>query len=648
MLDYLIRHRCRVSLAICTALFFCLSPCIAEPLAFSEENGDLTELVITPNRLPKPINKVASSITVISARDIEEKKQRTVIEALSAVPGVQVVQSGGFGGNTGIFLRGANAEHTLVLIDGIEVNDPIATARQASVANMTLDDVERIEILRGPQSVLYGSDALGGVINIITKKGSGTPNGKASVESGSYNTSTERSSINGEENGLHYSISGTRIDSGSISQANAALGNAEKDQYDNTSFSGHLNYDVDERSEVSAVFRTHLSHTDIDNFGGVGGDDPNRLFGQKQFFSRVQAKVGDLDPRLTQIMGISYSNQRFRDNNSPDADHPLDALVSAYKSDMVKMDFLNSLALDPATISLGFETENERGSSTYFSTSEFGDFQDDFSRQENRTNAAFMQTDIDWLDRFSSTAGVRVDDAQFLDPQVTWRAGQNIQVPETGSVLRASVGTGFKVPSLFQRFSQYGRTDLRAEKSLGVDAGVEQAFFSNALVLSTTYFWNNFHNLITFDSGTFLYENVNQARTQGIEVASTVKLCRATEMIFSYTFLKPQDLSNNEDLLRRARHKVGFDLRSAVGERWQGSLSGSYVGQRLDNDFSTFPASARHLGGYTVVNATATFKAVRNVEIYAKVENIFDREYEGVIGFGAPGAAAYGGLVLHY
>lgn len=642
------RHRCAFFTLAFIGLALPSEYASAQEEKIINEESELTELVISPNRAPKPIEKVASSITVVTSKEMEQKRQRTVIEALSAVPGVQVVQSGGLGGNTGIFIRGANAEHTLILVDGIEVNDPIATARQASIANMTLDDVERIEILRGPQSVLYGSDALGGVINIITKKGAGAPNGKVSAETGSYNTSTERASLSGEEHGLHYSIAGTRIDSGSISQANAALGNPEKDQYDNTSFAARVDYDASEKTVVSGFFRTNLSHTDLDNFGGAGGDDPNRFFGQKQFFTRIQAASRELFEDLQQTVGVSYSNQRFSDTNSPDLMHPVDSLASEFKSDMVKVDFLNTLNLDPATISLGLETENERGSSEYFSTSDFGDYREDFLGQENRTNAAFLQTDLEWLERFNTTAGVRVDDAQFLDPQVTWRAGQNVQLPETGTILRGSVGTGFKVPSLYQRFSQYGRQDLQAEKSLGVDAGVEQSFFSQALTLSATYFWNNFDNLITFDSGTFLYENVNDARTQGMEFASTVKLCDATEMIFSYTFLKPQDRTSGEDLLRRARHKVGFDVRSTLSDKIQGTISGYYMGQRLDNDFATFPATSRYLGGYTVANATITYKPVQELEIYAKLENIFDREYESVIGFGAPGAAGYGGIVYHY
>ncbi len=617
-------------------------------LKAEESNSEVTEIVISPNRAPRAINKVASSITVITAEEMDRKKQRTVIEALSATPGVQVVQSGGFGGNVSIFLRGANAEHTLVIVDGIEVNDPVSTARLPSIANMTLDNIERIEILRGPQSVLYGSDALGGVINIISKKGAGAPNGSVTLEGGSYNTFTEKAALNGESDDLHYSIAASRIDSDSISQANARQGNQEHDAYDNTSFASRLDYDVDQDTLLSAIFRTHLSHTDLDNFGGAGGDDPNRFFGQKQFFSRFQGKFSGLAKGLTQTLGVSYSDQRFSDTNSPDFANPIDSADGQFEGDTVKLDLLNTIDLNPVTVSFGLETENERAASDYLSISSFGEFRDDLPSKENRTNAAFLQTDIDWLERFSTTAGVRVDDAQFLDPQVTWRAGQNVHLPETGTVLRASVGTGFKVPSLFQRFSQYGRQDLLAEESLGVDAGIEQSLFSGDLVLSGTYFRNTFKNLITFDPGTFLYQNVADAQTDGLEFSSTVKLPWASELVTSYTYLRPQDKVTGEDLLRRARHKVGFDLRSQITESVQASASGYYLGQRLDNDFSSFPASQRNLGGYTLANLALNYKPSRSIELYTKIENIFDREYESVIGFGAPGAAAYGGLVYHY
>lgn len=617
-------------------------------LVAEDLTSDLTEIVISPNRSPKPINKVSSSITVITSKDMEEKRQRTVIEAISAVPGVQVVQSGGLGGNVGIFMRGANAEHTLIIVDGVEVNDPVSTARLPSIANMTLDNIERIEILRGPQSVLYGSDALGGVINIITRTGQGDANGSASVETGSYHTSTEKTSVNGEENGVHYSLAGSRIDSGSISQADAALGNSEHDQYDNTSFSGKVDVDVADNSAVTMIMRSHLSHTDLDNFGGAGGDDPNRFFSQRQYFSRIQAKSADLFDGLVQTFGVSYSKQRYTDTNSSDDTHPIDSLDSKFESDMVKYDFLNTLDLDPATISIGLESENERASSYYASQSEYGDFTDNFPSEENRVNSAFVQTDIDWLERFNSTAGVRVDDSQHLDPEVTWRAGQNIQIPESGTILRSSVGTGFKVPSLFQRYSQYGRDDLKAEKSLGVDAGVEQTLFSGDVILSATYFWNSFDNLITFDSGTFLYQNVNDARTQGMEFSTKFLLPCASELELTYTFTRPQDRTNDTDLLRRARHKVGFDLRSKISEQVRTTLSGYYIGQRLDNDFATFPATTRYLGGYTIANAVVTYEPVPQFEIYAKLENIFDREYQSVIGFGAPGAAGYGGIIYHF
>lgn len=638
------RHACIVSL-----IFFAPLVSLRAETAESQKRSDeLTEIVISPNRLPKQISRVASSITVISHQDMQEKRQRTVLEAISSVPGVQVVQSGGLGGNVGIFMRGANAEHTLIIVDGVEVNDPVSTARLPSIANMTLDNIERIEILRGPQSVLYGSDALGGVINIITRKGQGSPNGSVSAEAGSYRTFTEKVAVNGESRGVHYALSGSRIDSGSISQADASLGNSEHDQYGNTSFSGRADVDVDKNSSLSLIHRSHLSHTDLDNFGGAGGDDPNRFFSQRQHFSRIQGQFADLFEGLVQTAGISYGNQRYSDTNSPDAAHPADSLDSLFRSDTVKFDLLNTLELNPVTLSLGLETENERGSSTFVSQSDFGEFRDDFLGRENRTNAVFFQTDVDWLERFSSTAGVRVDDADFLDPQMTWRAGQNIQIPESGTILRSSVGTGFKVPSLFQRFSQYGRSDLRAEKSFGVDAGVEQSIAGGDAVLSATYFWNTFDNLITFDSGSFLYENVNDARTQGFELNSRFQLPCRSELELSYTYTRPQDRTNDSDLLRRARHKVGFELRSPLSEQLKATVSGFYIGQRFDNDFSTFPSTTRALEGYTIANAVLTYTPIRELDIYAKVENIFDREYQSVIGFGAPGAAGYGGITYRF
>ncbi len=621
---------------------------ILSPVVCAAESEDQTQIVISANKRARPINQVASSITVVTAQEMEQKRQRTVIEALSTVPGVQVVQSGGFGGNVSIFLRGANAEHTLVLVDGIEINDPVSTARLPLIANMTLDNIDRIEILRGPQSVLYGSDALGGVINIITKKGSGDPHGKVATEAGSYQTFTQRASLEGQTNALHYTLSATRIDSGSISQADTALGNPEHDRYGNTSLAGRLDYALREDTEATAIFRSHLSDTELDSFGGVGGDDPNRSFDQRQYFTRFQVKSTALADNLTQTAGISYSRQRFSDTDSVDVDHPNSSASGRFRSDMVKLDLLNTLELNPVTLSFGLETENERASSEYLSLSSFGEFRDDFAGQENRTNGAFVQADVDWLERFSSTAGVRVDDAQFLAPQVTWRFGQNVHIPESATIFRASVGTGFKVPSLFQRFSQYGREDLKAEKSLGVDAGIEQSVLDDRLILSTTYFWNNFRNLINFDAATFLYDNISDARTQGLEWAATIKLPKSTEVIASYTYLRPEDRTTNQDLLRRARHKVGAEVRSRLSDKWDGSISGYFMGQRFDNDFSQFPPTTKTLGGYTLVNLALTYHPSPEWDIYTKLENMFDREYQSVNGFGAPGAAAYGGIVYRY
>src|SRR4030043_196166 len=194
-------------------------------LLAQEKEVTLEEVVVTATRVETPIEEIASSITIISSKEIERKQKTTVLEALRNIPGLDVVQTGGAGSQTSIFLRGANSEHTLVMIDGVEVNDPISPGRSYNFANLTVDNIERIEIIRGPHSTLYGSDAIGGVINIITKKGAGEPKVWTSFEAGSYATFKEVVGSDGEIRGLHYSLTCSRLDTEGISKADEKYNN---------------------------------------------------------------------------------------------------------------------------------------------------------------------------------------------------------------------------------------------------------------------------------------------------------------------------------------------------------------------------------------------------------------------------------------
>jgi len=358
----------------CVLTAFLSSLSLIAPIAAAEEVAT-REIVVTATKLAVPIEEVASSVTIVTDTEIEEKGQKTVGEVLRSVPGVDVVRSGGAGGNTVVFLRGANSEHTLVLIDGVEANNPITPNRAFNFADLSTENVERIEIVRGAQSTLYGSDALGGVVNIITRRGAGEPTGEVSVEGGSYATFTERAALRGGGQAYDYSLGVSRNDSGGISAADARDGNTEHDRYGSSAFSVRAGASPSDIIDLDATFRYESGRSDIDDSGGVGGDDPNRIVLNDNLFTRGQATVSLLDGRLEQIWGIGYSDQRFEDNDDADPAHPNERLRSDYDGSRLKFDVQNNVTVsEAAVLILGLETEEEKGSSSYRSLSDFGPY----------------------------------------------------------------------------------------------------------------------------------------------------------------------------------------------------------------------------------------------------------------------------------
>ncbi|HEB35661.1 MAG TPA: TonB-dependent receptor, partial [Candidatus Aminicenantes bacterium] len=227
------------------------------------------EIVVTATRLETPAKEIASSVTVITKEQLEQSRKATVIEALQEVLGVSIIQNGPPGAAASVFLRGANSEHTLILMDGVELNDPISPSRSFDLAHLTLDNVERIEILRGPQSTLYGSDALGGVVNIITKKGQGKPEFSLSSLAGSYGTIITSAGINGSTERIQYSLGTSYFRSDGFSAASANYeGNEEKDGYRNLTIWGRLGFRLSDNLDVDFILRTLNTQIDIDNAGG--------------------------------------------------------------------------------------------------------------------------------------------------------------------------------------------------------------------------------------------------------------------------------------------------------------------------------------------------------------------------------------------
>lgn len=600
-------------------------------------------LVVTAERYPIDRDKTPTSITVIDREQIEASQAQDLAELLRGIPGVDVVQSGGAGGNTALFLRGANAEHTVVYIDGVEANDPMAATRTFDFANFGVENIDSIEIVRGPQSVLYGSDAIGGVILINTKTGRGVPSGFISAEGGSYGSSKESAVVSGGDDTAGYSFAVNQRDTDGFSSAGRQYGNTEKDGYDATNVSGKIEVAPSKLIDLSLVLRYSNARTELDNFGGAYGDDPNRVIYDNNLASRAEIGTHLLDGKLNQKIGFSFTDQWYSDDNGADIAHPMDMVQSNYTGKMAKFDFQNIFKIaDSVSGIVGYENKTEMGSSSYVSESSFGPFVDILNDRSVTSNGYYTQATLDVGGGVSAIGGVRVDDHSKFGTKTTWKAGPVVKMGDTK--LSGTVGTGYKAPSIYQLYSSYGNEDLKAEESTGWDVGIEQEFINGDVLVGATYFHNSFDNLITFDPTTFISENINQATTKGVELYTTLNIVRDLSMSGSYTFTDTQDDQTDNELLRRPRNKGKLTLEYKPTRKLTMAVDGLFNGKRLDNDFSTFPASEVTLHGYASITVRASYRLTDHWEFFARGENILDKNYEEVLGYGTTGAAVFGGV----
>ncbi len=628
------------------AYALCLFPC---PLFAQAQTPKppVREVVVSAARIETERQSVGSSISVIKADEILRRGARSVADILKTVPGVDVVRSGPQGGNVAVFMRGANSEHTLVLIDGVEANDPISPTRVFNFADLPAENIERIEILRGPQSTLYGSDALGGVIAIFTKTGATGDAAIVSVEGGSYDSFVETAELRGALKNFEYSASAQRHDSSGISAADRRDGNTEADGYERTSFSSALGLKLANQLRLDLTGRYLDAEAELDNAGGVGGDDLNRVLDREHLFARAALSGSPFTQELRQVLGVAVSHQSFDDNNEPDALNPFDTLQSSYASRLLKFDLQNEISVsEQLRLIVGVETEEERGSSAYSSDGFFGPFVDNFDSRSARTNSGYLNALLDFGSGLSAAIGGRLDDHSQFGTQESWRFAPSYLINDGNTRVFASLGTGYKAPSLFQLYSSYGNQDLNPEKSVGWDIGIEQSLPSELGLFSVTFFRNDFDNLISFNPETFVSENIAQARSYGFEAALSIRPNDSIDIQHSYTYTDTEDLDKKESLLRRPRHKASVQVVAKLTELFSLDFGASLYGRSFDNDFSSFPAKRVALGSHVITHVGARYQLTEPLEVFARIENAGDKSYQRVLGYGEAGLAAFGGLRL--
>ena len=611
------------------------------------------DLVVTATRIGTPEKKVGSSLTVISGEDLVRTGKSFVLDALESALGLSTVRAGGPGAASSVSVRGANSEHTLFLLDGVELNDPINPSRSYDVSHLPLSQVERVEILRGPQGLLYGSDALGGVVNIITRAGRGRPRLTLASSADTLGSLDADISLAGTGRKTEYSLALFHERTAGLSAASAAYpGNVEKDGYRNLSLSARYAYAPRPGASLTLTVRAVDARTELDNFGGPGGDDPNSVQDYGSVLVRGQYRSLVRGGRWEQAVSVSWLGARRSNDNPTDEGHPDEWDEGLYESGLFKLDWQNNFFLRPTnTLTAGLELEQEKGRSDYLSESVYGPYESRFPTARAGVAGIYILDHWETGGRFFVTAGVRADLHSRAGGAVTFRVAPAYLIAATGTRLKATLGTGFKSPSLYQLFAPatsfgpVGNPLLRPERALGWDAGIEQSLASGRAVLALTWFESTFQDLVDFDYAAG-YVNIGRARTRGLEASAEARPADGLRFAASYARLSALDTGTGTELLRRPRDKFSAD----AGFRFFGrvDLAGHalWVGRRLDRDFSAYPYPTVEMPPYLLLDAALTADLGRQLAVFFRVDNILDTRYETVWGYGAPGRSARLGFRL--
>ncbi len=620
--------------------------------AFPATAADPTvrELVVTATRTPTPKSQVASSLTVIDQAEIERRQLRSLPDALRNVPGLSVVQSGGAGGETSVFVRGANSDHVLVLIDGVEANDP-SLPSGFDFGQILLDDVERIEVLRGPQSSLYGSDAIGGVINIITRKPDGPAHSTARLEGGSFGTFDQTAGTSGKAGAVGYSLALAHFRSDDTPVTpNELLPPSEHaigDAYDNTSASGRLDAQLTPTFELGLTARyarsiLRFTGDDFSLFPSVPAAAQS-VQDRKEMFARAEARNSFLDGRFKSVLGVALTDYRTHEQDPDLGFGAPDPTISDGRRTAV--DWQGDLSLGRGeTLVLGLGDKSYRL-----------DHVDAPARDEDRW--AFMELQSEPVAGLSTAASVRFDNYSGEGGVTTWHVGATWTAPSTGTRLSATAGTAFKAPTLedlfvsFPAFGFFANPNLKPERSTGWDIGFEQPFANGRLHVGATYYRNDISSLIepSFNPITFTSTliNVDRARTSGVEGFVSAKVSDALGLRADYTFTDAKDLTTGLELLRRPRHMASTSVDWRPSERLSVTGSARYVGSWIDANRS-FSIPRLDAPPYAVFDIAGDYRLNDGIALFARVENLFDRRYQQPVGFLRPGRGAFAGVRLKF
>jgi vitamin B12 transporter len=603
-----------------TALAF-ISPANAQNTETDAETPTLETYVVTPTRFPAEPNEIGNAITVIPGTELEARQIKRVEDALRHAPGVIFATTGQSGSATAVQVRGVNSNQTQVVVDGIRVNDANISS-QTFLGGARAHHLQRIEVLRGPQSALYGGEAIGGVINILTPRGSGEPTTAFDVTGGSFSTLQTNVSNSGEDGPLAWSFSAGH---------DATENDRANNEFTNSYWAGRIDYALSESASLGFTFRG--ADREYGSAGSIFDNDPNNtdedLF--LLFTTFIDYEISD---RLSGHFVAGYFDQRLKFLTPPDT-----AQNSQIDNEKWVLDSRHTYEWDGGHTSLlGFGYEDS-------SVSNVGGFGNQID--SDSLFSVYSQQQQQLAESLSATGGVRWEEYDSFGDALTWRGAAAYELEATGTTFRASVGSGFRAPSFFELFASSaffaGNPNLDPEESLGWDVGIEQKI-GDVGVIAVTYFENDLTDLIVTDfSGPILsVANAAEAETSGFELEFAGELPKGVHYSLAYTFLDADNLTTGTRLLRRPRHTVAFDVHTTFGEKLTIGAGAYWLDDRLDLDpavFTTIPGD-----DYIVARFYGNLKISERLDLHVRIENAFDEEYDEVAGFPGRGFGVFGGF----
>ncbi|WP_037488791.1 TonB-dependent receptor plug domain-containing protein [Sphingomonas phyllosphaerae] len=634
-------------------LLLCSTAALAQeaprPDAAATDTG--ADIVVAANRAPVDADRVTASVTVLDKTAIDRAQDLSVADLLLRTPGVSLSRNGGYGTSTSLRMRGAESDQTVVVIDGVKINDPSSPGGGYNFANLLIGDASRIEVLRGPQSILWGSQAIGGVVNIVTPLPTAALEGSIDLEGGSRETVSARAALGGTTGPLAWRVGAQTFTTDGISALKAGT---ERDGYTNQNVQARAVLTI--APGISADLRGSYANGRND-FDGFSGDTPEYGL-TREFVGYAGLNIDLFDARLRNRVGYGYTDTD-RDNYNPDQVEQTQTFAALGRNH--RLEYQGTLAVTKGVDAV-FGVENEV---SRFSTAS-SDFVPPYAlgapaRGRAELTSFYGQLNVSPLDGLTINGGVRHDDHSRFGTQTLFAGGANWVLP-TGTVLRASYSEGFKAPTLYQLFSEYGNQALNPERAKGWEAGAEQRFMDGRFALGGTYFERRSRDQIVYtgcNPGTTdplcfvpgstteqrfgYYQNVARAFARGVEAVARAQVGEHLSLDGNYSWVLSEDRSPGRTfgnwLPRRPRDTANVAATYTFAESGSLGVAARFAGKSFDN-----ASNATRLNGYTLVDLRGELPLSPTVRLFARVENLFDERYETIARYGTLGRSVYAGL----